>query len=226
MIKIPSQLLPAVLKASNMGCIVSVLCRPRVLPQITVILTWISPKDIIALVGTTETLEIKQLDSTDTVTAKGVINAVTAPSVAQSEDEDKEVRLIAEQFSQGHVYYVQTKALDRPIQYVSHVRLIVLGPGQEIIYSGIRSRPIINHKYLASVLPPRLLGKVTMSDDAPMLATESLAYLLAGVDQFADWESTRGELVRWWLMLLRPFWLFIVLIPIFLVLLVLTIVTA
>ncbi|KAJ5817195.1 hypothetical protein N7447_009428, partial [Penicillium robsamsonii] len=112
------------------------------------------------------------------VTAEGVIDAVNMPSVAQFEDEDKEVRLIAEPFPQGHVYYVQTKTLDRPIHYVSRVRLIVLGPGQETIFLGIRPRPIINHKYFPSVLPPRLLGKITMPDDVPMPATESLAIWL------------------------------------------------
>ncbi|KAJ5520876.1 hypothetical protein N7463_001329 [Penicillium fimorum] len=209
-----------------MGSVVSALCRPRVLPQITVTLSWISPKDIIALVEATETLEIEQLNSSSAVTAKGAIDAVNMPSVARSENEDKEARRIAEQFPRGHFYYAQTKTLDRPIQYVSHVRLIVFGPGQEIIYPRVRPRSIINHKYLASVLPPRLLGKITMSGDTPIPATESLAYLLAGVDQFADWESTRGELVRWWCILLNPFWFYIVLILVILTLLVLVIVTA
>lgn len=74
------------------------------------------------------------------------------------------------------------------------------------------------------VLPPRLVQKITISENSTMSATQSLAHMLAGVDQFADWESSVGELLLWWLMLLRPYWCWIVFVLVFLPLLILVIV--
>ena len=63
---------------------------------------------------------------------------------------------------------------------------------------------------ITPVLPPRLLQKITITENSTISATQSLAHVLAGVDQCADWESSTVELLLWWLMLLRPYWCWLV----------------
>ncbi|KAJ5511132.1 hypothetical protein N7453_003235 [Penicillium expansum] len=190
-----------------MGNIVSVLRRPRVLPQITIVLTWVSPKDIVSLVQATKTLEFKRREfGNRVVIATSATDVPTTSSTDQPEEKDTEQ--IADRFPQGYIYYLQTKALDRPIHYKSHIRLIVLDPGQQIIAPGVQIMGPPARGFLVCldpVLPPNLLQKINVCDNT-LSGTQSLGYLLSGVDQFADWESSWGELIHWWLLLLRPYW--------------------
>ncbi|KGO78297.1 hypothetical protein PITC_059100 [Penicillium italicum] len=191
-----------------MGIIVSILCRPRVLPQITVALNWVSPKDIVSLVQATKTLEFKRREFGKwVVIATSATDIPTTPSTDQTEDKDTEQ--IADRFTQGYIYYLQTKALDRPIHYISHIRLIVLDPGRKIIAPGVQIMGPPARSFLVClepVLPPKLLQKINLCDNNTLSATQSLGYILSGVDQFADWESGWGELIHWWFLLLRPYW--------------------
>ncbi|CAI7590441.1 unnamed protein product [Penicillium glandicola] len=200
-----------------MGCIVSAFRRPRVLPEIIVALTWVSPVDIVSLVEATETLEFKRLKSANAVTAQAAANATTSPSADETEEKDAD--LIAEQYPQGHIYHIQTKKLNRPVNYTSRICLVVLATGLQvrvptlIVMGPGALNPQVSAVLMlrTPVLPRGLLQKITIIDNSSLSATQSLGYLLAGVDQFADWESSYRELLFWWLLLLRPYWRFIVL---------------
>ncbi|KZN84667.1 hypothetical protein EN45_088080 [Penicillium chrysogenum] len=215
-----------------MGHITHALLRPRCLPEITVALVWASHEEIESLVNATETLAIKRRTPGLTYTPTSTANATATSSTAQTEGNQAEP--IADKSQQGQIYYLQTKILGRPINYVSLVRLIVLPLGLQFIADqvqdlapGVRGR-IIRATTIAMpttpVLPPRLVQKITISENSTMSATQSLAHMLAGVDQFADWESSVGELLLWWLMLLRPYWCWIMFVLVFLPLLILVIV--
>lgn len=149
-----------------------------------------------------------------TFTATPTTGAATTPSTDQSEE--KQTEPVAEQTQQGQIYYIQTKNLNRPVNYISHVRLILLPPGLQFIAGGIQTlapgvRVVIPHATtiaipLTPVLPRGLLRKIIISENSPMSATQSLGHVLAEIDQFAGWESSCWELFIWWLLLLRPYW--------------------
>ncbi|CAG8909859.1 unnamed protein product [Penicillium egyptiacum] len=167
-----------------------------------------------------------------TYTPTPTTGAATTSSAAQSEGNQAEP--IAEKPQQGQIYYIQTKILSRPVNYVSLIRLIVLPPGLQFVAGGVQDlapgvRVMISQATtiampITPVLPPRLPQKITISENNTMSATQALGHVLAGVDQFADWESSTGELLLWWLLLLRPYWCFIVFALLFLLLLILAIV--
>ncbi|KAJ5971333.1 uncharacterized protein N7479_001251 [Penicillium vulpinum] len=209
--------------------IVSVLRRPRALPQITLALVWVSHEEIESLVNATETLEIKRREPGMKYTARPTTGAATTPSATQPEE--KPAESIAEQTLQGQIYHIQTKTLDRPVHYISHVRLILLPPGLQFIASGVQDlapgiRVMIPRATTASmpllpVLPLRFLREILISENSPMTATQSLGHVLAGVDQFAGWKSGWSEVFLWWLTLLRPYWYWVALALFFLLLLIL-----
>ncbi|KAJ6186464.1 hypothetical protein N7519_007765 [Penicillium mononematosum] len=208
------------------------LLRPRRLPEITVAIVWAPHEEIESLVNATETLAIKRRTPGLTYTPTSTTNATATSSTAQTDGNQAEP--IAEKPQQGQIYYIQTKILGRSINYVSLVRLIVLPPRLQFIADEVQDlapgvRALITRATtiampITPVLPPGLLQKITITENSTMSARQSLAHVLAGVDQFADWESSAGELLLWWLMLLRPYWCWIGFVLVFLPLLILVIV--
>ncbi|OQD68989.1 hypothetical protein PENPOL_c002G05562 [Penicillium polonicum] len=198
-----------------MGCKSSVLVRPQVLPQITVSLVWVSQQEIEALVNATETLEITRREPGMTWTTPPTTTDAST-TLPTDEPEQKEAEPTAGQNRQGQIYHIQTKALDRPVKYTSQIRLIVLPFGWQFLGTGgydiapglqfVAHHAVVLALNLVPVLPRRLLQKIYVGEDAATSATASLGHVLAGVDQFAFWESSLEELVLWWLSLLRPYW--------------------
>ncbi|KAI2709257.1 hypothetical protein CBS147332_6316 [Penicillium roqueforti] len=212
-----------------MGYIVSTLRRPRALPEFPVVIAWVSPEDIVSLVDATETLEIKGLEACS-VTIEQMTNVTTTPSVDESGG--KETERTAEQYSHGYFYCIQTKRLDRCVNYTCCIHLIVLAPGLQVPRRmiGIVGPSAIS-PYVQVILvpetplfPAELLQKVAISDNSQLSAIESLRYILTGADEFADWESDWGDLIIWWLLLLKPYWFLIAFSLVFFPLLVLVIV--
>lgn len=186
-----------------------------VLPEITVALVWVSQQEIEALVNATETLEITRREPGITwTTTPTTPDAATTPPT--DEPEEKEAEPTAEQTQQGQIYHIQTKTLDRPVTYISNIRVILLPFGFQFLGTGghdvARGLQFVAHHAvvialpLVSVLPRRLLHEIYVGKDNATSATESLSHVLAGVDQFTFWESSVEELVLWWLSLLRQYW--------------------
>ncbi|CAI7648988.1 unnamed protein product [Penicillium viridicatum] len=118
-----------------MGCKSSVLVRPQVLPQITVSLVWVSQQEIEVLVNATETLEITRREPGMTWTTPPTTTDASA-TLPTDEPEQKEAESTAGQTRQGQVYYIQTKALDRPVNYTNQICLIVLPFGLQFLGTG------------------------------------------------------------------------------------------
>ncbi|CRL24741.1 unnamed protein product [Penicillium camemberti] len=216
-----------------MGCKSSVPVRPQVLPEITVALVWVSQQEIEALVNATETLEITRREPgmKFTTTPTTTDAATTLPT---DEPEEKEADPTAEQTRQGQVYHIQTKTLDRPVNYTSQICLIVMPFGLQFVGTGgydvapglqfVAHHAVVISLDLVPVLPRRLLRKIYVGEDAATSATESLRHVLAGVDQFAFWECGLEELVLWWLSLLRQYWFPIACVVVLVLILILVIV--
>jgi hypothetical protein len=77
---------------------------------------------------------------------------------------------------------------------------------------------------IAPVLPPALLQKILTGENSTISATQSLGLLLAGIDQFAAWESSWSDFFLWWVVSLRGYWFWIELAFLFLSLSILIIV--
>lgn len=204
-----------------------------VLPEIIVCLVWTSQQEIEALVNATETLEITRREPGMTCTTTPTTTDATA-TLPTDESEEKQADPTAEQTRQGQIYHIQTKALNRPVNYTSQIRLILMPFGVQFLGTGgydvapglqfVAHHAVIIALPLVRILPRRLLRKIYVGEDAATSATESLGHVLAGVDQFTYWESSLEELVLWWLSLLRPYWCSIACVLVLVLMLILVIV--
>ncbi|KAJ5193307.1 hypothetical protein N7449_009449 [Penicillium cf. viridicatum] len=171
--------------------------------------------------------------TTDATTTDATTTDATT-TLPTDESEEKQAEPTAEQTQQGQIYHIQTKALNRPVNYTSQIRLIVLPFGVQFLGTGgydvapglqfVAHHAVIVALPLVPILPRRLLRKIYVGEDAATSATESLGHVLAGVDQFTYWESSLEELVIWWLSLLRPYWCSIACVLVLVLMLILVIV--
>lgn len=145
----------------------------------------------------TETLEITRREpGMRCTTTPTTTDAAT--TLRTDEPEEKKPDPTAEQTRQGQIYHIQTKTLDRPVNYTSQICLIVMPFGLQFVGTGghdvalglqfVAHHAVVIALRLVPVLPRRLLRKIYVGQDAAMSATES---------RWLRWTSLLFGIVAW-----------------------------